>query len=70
MLILTRYTGERLTIGDDIWITILGEKNGCITLGINAPKEVAVHREEIYLKLKEKNQEKRSLAIPMEQELR
>jgi carbon storage regulator len=53
MLILTRYIGERISIGDNIWVTILGvgDRNACVSLGISAPKHIAVHREEIYLKL-------------------
>ena len=51
MLILTRRIGESIRINDDVSITILGSKNSQIRLGINAPKEVEVHREEIYVKL-------------------
>lgn len=47
MLILTRKVGERLAIGDDVTITILGLKGNQIRIGINAPRDVAVHREEI-----------------------
>ncbi len=48
MLILTRRPGETLTIGDDITVTVLGIKGRQIRLGVNAPKDVEVHREEIY----------------------
>lgn len=48
MLILTRRPGETLTIGDDITATVLGIKGRQIRLGVNAPKDVEVHREEIY----------------------
>ena len=51
MLILTRRIGESIRINDDVSITILGSKNSQIRLGINAPREVEVHREEIYVKL-------------------
>ena len=48
MLILTRRVGETLMIGDDVSVTVLGVKGNQVRLGINAPKDVAVHREEIY----------------------
>ena len=47
MLILTRRVGETLKIGDDIEVTVLGLRGGQVRMGINAPKDVAVHREEI-----------------------
>ena len=47
MLILTRRVGESLMIGDDVTITVLGVKGNQVRVGVNAPKEVAVHREEI-----------------------
>ena len=52
MLILTRRIGETLMIGDDVNITVFGVKGNQVRLGINAPDEVSVHREEIYLKIK------------------
>ncbi len=53
MLILTRRTGETLMIGDDVKITVLGVKGGQVKIGIDAPREIAVHRKEIYLKIKQ-----------------
>ena len=55
MLILTRRTGETLRIGDDITLTILGIKGNTVRVGISAPKDVAVHREEVYLRIKDEN---------------
>ena len=51
MLILTRRIGETIKIGDEVSITILDAKGGGIKIGINAPKEISVHREEIYDKI-------------------
>ncbi len=53
MLILTRRTGETLRIGDDVTLTILGIKGNTVRVGISAPRDVAVHREEVYLRIKE-----------------
>ncbi|QCI26064.1 carbon storage regulator CsrA [Buchnera aphidicola] len=55
MLILTRRVGETLIIGDHITITILGVKGNQVRIGINAPKKISIHREEIYQKIKSKN---------------
>lgn len=52
MLVLTRRVGETLMVGDDVTATVLGVKGNQIRIGINAPREVAVHREEIYERIK------------------
>jgi len=52
MLILTRRVGEALMIGDDISISVLGVKGNQVRIGIDAPKEVSVHREEIFKRIK------------------
>lgn len=51
MLILSRRIGETLTIGDEVTVTVVGVRDSRVSFGINAPKEVPVHREEIYHKL-------------------
>ncbi len=56
MLILTRRVGETVMIGDDIAITVLGVKGNQVRVGVNAPKEVSVHREEIYERIKREEQ--------------
>jgi carbon storage regulator len=56
MLILTRRVGETLMIGDAVSVTVLGVKGNQVRIGINAPKDVAVHREEIYQRIKREHE--------------
>jgi carbon storage regulator len=51
MLILTRRVGETLMVGDDVTVTVLGVKGNQVRIGVNAPKDVSVHREEIYQRI-------------------
>ena len=53
MLILTRRVGETLMIGDEVTVTVLGVKGNQVRIGVNAPRDVAVHREEIYDRIKQ-----------------
>ncbi len=56
MLILTRRVGETLMIGDEVTVTVLGVKGNQVRIGVNAPKDVAVHREEIYDRIRNEGQ--------------
>lgn len=60
MLILTRRVGETVMIGDDITVTVLGVKGNQVRVGVNAPKEVPVHREEIYERIRHETEAPRA----------
>ncbi len=56
MLILTRRVGESVVIGDDVDVTVLGVKGNQVRLGVKAPREISVHREEIYQRIRRENE--------------
>lgn len=58
MLILTRRVGETLMVGDEVSVTVLGVKGNQVRIGVNAPKEVSVHREEIYQRIQREKLDK------------
>lgn len=64
MLILTRRVGETVMIGNEVTVTVLGVKGNQVRLGINAPKDVAVHREEIFERIKAERTDGDSNAAP------
>lgn len=57
MLILTRRVGETVMIGNEVTVTVLGVKGNQVRIGVNAPRDVAVHREEIYERIKAEDQD-------------
>jgi carbon storage regulator len=66
MLILTRRVGETIVIGDDVVVTVLGIKGNQVRIGINAPKDLSVHREEIYQRI----QQEKGGTAPEQQQLK
>ena len=67
MLILTRRVGETLMIGDEVSVTVLGVKGNQVRLGINAPKNVAVHREEIFKRIRHEHTEPNESTVNSEE---
>jgi carbon storage regulator len=67
MLILTRRVGETVVIGDEVTVTVLGVKGNQVRLGVNAPREVAVHREEIFERIKRERANGHGEEVPVAQ---
>jgi carbon storage regulator len=66
MLILTRRVGETVMIGNEVTVTVLGVKGNQVRIGVNAPKDVAVHREEIYERIKREEDHESQSGAPID----